>query len=203
MTYLGPLLIYVIIVFSAVIHEYAHGWMANHLGDPTAKLSGRLTLNPLKHIDMWGTVIVPIISLMLANIFIGWAKPVPYNPYNLRDQKHGPMKVGLAGPASNLIIAAVFGVGLRIWGGMPIVSPEFLSIIALVVYINIFLALFNLIPVPPLDGSKIFGELALTRSAVRFIETSMIGLIVAFILALYLLPPIASAVFYFLTGTHF
>lgn len=200
MTYIFDLIIYIIIVMSSVFHEYMHGWMANHLGDPTAKLEGRLTLNPLKHIDMWGTVIVPIASLLLANIFIGWAKPVPYNPYNLRDQKNGPMKVGLAGPAANFAIAIFFGLLVRF---MPDSNATLVFLLELIVYINIFLGLFNLIPVPPLDGSKIFGELSLTRNSARFPQESMIGIIIALIIAFYLLPYVANFFFQLFTGVSF
>ncbi len=100
---------FVILIFSIVIHEFAHGWMADYLGDPTARYMGRLTLNPIPHIDPIGSVLLPLLLLISnAGFIIGWAKPVPYNPYNLKDQKNGPAMVGAAGPLSNLLIAFIF-----------------------------------------------------------------------------------------------
>src|SRR3989344_1630374 len=98
-----------VVLFSVVIHEVSHGVMANSLGDPTAKKLGRLTLNPIKHLDIWGSILLPIITYQIGGFIFGYAKPVPYNPYNLRDRKFGPAKVALAGPLSNIIIALIFG----------------------------------------------------------------------------------------------
>lgn len=143
------------LILSIVIHEMAHGYMANWLGDPTARLQGRLSANPLVHIDPLGSVIIPaLLFISNAGILFGWAKPVPYNPYNLSDQKYGEAKVAAAGPAINIAIAILFGLLIRFSEtlGLP---PAFLDIATYIVYINILLALFNLIPIPPLDGSKI------------------------------------------------
>ena len=114
----------VVLIFSIVIHEVSHGAMANHLGDPTAKYAGRLTLNPIKHLDPIGSVILPIFLVIMAQmtgggIIFGWAKPVPVNPYNFRDQKYGSLKVSLAGPGANLAIALFFGLLLRF---LPVLS---------------------------------------------------------------------------------
>jgi Zn-dependent protease len=148
---------FVVLIFSIVIHEFSHGWVAYYLGDPTAKHLGRLTLNPLPHIDLMGSVLLPFILLITnAGFIIGWAKPVPYNPYNLRDQKNGEMLVALAGPASNLLLAVIFGVAIRILllqGIDP--SNSIILFFSIIVFYNILLAVFNLIPIPPLDGSKI------------------------------------------------
>lgn len=150
-----------ILVMSVVIHEFSHGAVAYALGDKTAKYQGRLTLNPIPHIDPVGSILLPIIFTMLGGPAFGWAKPVPYNPYNLRNQQWGPALVGAAGPLSNLIIAIVFGLAARATRGdylgfIPTQSLEAFTQIALVIIIiNIALAILNLMPIPPLDGSKI------------------------------------------------
>lgn len=153
------LFLIIILIFSVVIHEVSHGVMANYLGDPTAKYAGRLTLNPIRHLDPIGSVILPIFLIILTNItgggfIFGWAKPVPINPYNFRDQKYGSAKVSLAGPGSNLLIALFFGLALRFFPNITDISGLSL-IFSYIVYINILLAVFNLLPVPPLDGSHI------------------------------------------------
>lgn len=146
----------VVLLFSVVIHELAHGSVAYSLGDPTAKYQGRLTLNPIKHLDPFGSVILPLLLLLVTagqGPIFGWAKPVPINPYNLRDQKWGSLKVALAGPISNLALALVFGLVIRfIPYGFLAANPGLFLIFSFIVQINIVLALFNLIPIPPLDG---------------------------------------------------
>ena len=149
---------------SVVIHEVSHGYAAEALGDPTARYAGRLTLNPLKHIDPVGSIIVPIIlSIIPPHLVFGWAKPVPVNPYNLKAARYGEMLVAAAGPASNLAIALVFGLLIRFNIAGQFLSQSFFTIAASLVLINILLAVFNLIPIPPLDGSKIFFELVPNR----------------------------------------
>src|SRR3989344_2299634 len=148
-----------ILILSVVVHEVAHGLAANALGDPTARLAGRLSMNPMKHIDPVGSVLVPLLLFMTNSSFLfGWAKPVPYNPYNLRDQRWGEMLVAIAGPASNLALALFFGLLIR-FGGEGALPASFLSIATLVVITNLVLAIFNLVPIPPLDGSKILFSL--------------------------------------------
>jgi len=145
-----------ILILSVVVHEVSHGYAAYLLGDPTAKYAGRLTLNPLKHLDPWGSVIIPFLLVVSgAGIIFGWAKPVPYNPYNLKDQKHGPALVGAAGPLSNLALAIFAGIGMRILYVMGNSDGLFFQILLIVVTINILLLVFNLLPIPPLDGSKL------------------------------------------------
>lgn len=143
----------VILLLSVVIHEVSHGYAAYFLGDPTAKLAGRLTLNPIKHLDPIGSVLVPLLTYSAGGFIFGWAKPVPYNPYNLRF-RHGGAVVGAAGPFSNLAIAAVFAGLIRLAANMGLPSA-FVELSALIVLLNLILAIFNLLPVPPLDGSKI------------------------------------------------
>jgi Zn-dependent protease len=144
------------------IHEVAHGAVAGMLGDPTAKLAGRLTLNPLKHLDPMGSVILPAILILMSaiggggGIIFGWAKPVPYNPYNLRDQKYGRAKVGAAGPLANLLMAIVFGITIRF---LPETSVSFFqnleTFFIYIVWINLLFFVFNLWPAPPFDGHHI------------------------------------------------
>ena len=191
--------LYVIIIASAIFHEYFHGWAAFKLGDPTAKYAGRLTLNPIKHIDPLGTILVPFLMLFFFGGFIGWAKPVPYNPYNLQDRKYGSTKVALAGPLANLLIALVFGLILRF---LPVGGFLYFSF-SWITYINIFLALFNLIPVPPLDGSKLIMDLFPGSGTMRFLEQSFVGIFLALALATTFLPRLVSLFYYLFVGNHF
>ncbi len=148
----------VVLLFSVIIHELAHGYVAYSLGDPTAKYQGRLTLNPLKHLDPFGSVVLPLLLFISQSpILVGWAKPVPINPYNFKDQKWGALKVAVAGPATNIALALFFGLLIRF------TPPEFFNfftrndfnILLFIVHLNIILAIFNLVPIPPLDGSWI------------------------------------------------
>ncbi len=158
------------LIISIVLHEMAHGYAANALGDPTARLQGRLSANPLVHIDLLGSIIVPaILFLTNAGFLFGWAKPVPYNPYNLRNQKWGEAMVAAAGPAINLFLALVFAVLVRLSDVLGLSAP-FVDLASYIVYINILLACFNLIPLPPLDGSKILKALLPFRAARSYQE---------------------------------
>ena len=147
-----------ILIFSVVIHEVSHGVVANVLGDPTAKNAGRLTLNPIPHLDPIGSILLPGFLILMSQlggggIIFGWAKPVPVNPANLKG-KYDSALVSLAGPGSNLSLALIFGMALRF---LPIAefSPALVLIFSYIVVLNIFLAVFNLLPIPPLDGSHI------------------------------------------------
>ncbi len=193
------LFLYVVIVLSAVFHEFAHALVAYRLGDTTAKDAGRLTLNPFVHLDPFGTVVVPLLLMFTSGIFIGWAKPVPYNPYALRDRKYGSLKVGIAGPLSNFIIAIVLGVVIRLSGSFGVASPIFLQFLGLIVYVNIFLAIFNLLPFPPLDGSKVFADLFPNVSR-SFMQLGFLGIFIALFLAFFVLSPIADFLFWIIVG---
>jgi len=144
-----------IVLFSVVIHEVSHGYMAYILGDPTAKMQGRLTLNPISHLDPIGSIILPAILFFTHLPVIGWAKPVPYNPYNLQAGKWGPALVAAAGPTSNIVVAMFFSLAIRlnlIYAFAPLAATQ---LCFLIVELNILLAIFNLMPIPPLDGSKV------------------------------------------------
>ncbi len=146
----------VVMVFSLVLHEVSHGFAALSLGDDTAKSQGRLSLNPLKHLDLLGSVIIPLsLYLMGSQVLIGWAKPVPVNPYKLKDQKLGVLKVSLAGPLANFSLALVFALILRL---LPLPGDLSLLLQITVLY-NLMFGFFNLVPLPPLDGSGILFSL--------------------------------------------
>ena len=140
----------VVLLYSVVLHELAHGLAARSLGDMTAEREGRLTLNPIPHLDLFGSVLLPLLTLGIGGFLFGYAKPVPYNPDALIDRKYGPAKVALAGPGVNIVLAVLFGLCIRFFG--VAMSPVLLQMFALVVWINLILAVFNLMPVPPLDG---------------------------------------------------
>lgn len=144
-----------IIILSIIFHEVAHGYVAYWLGDPTAKYAGRLTLNPVPHIDPIGSVLVPgLLALSGTSFLVGWAKGVPYNPYNLRYGKWGEALVGFAGPLTNILIAFVCALLIRFDVLAPLGSGA-LSVAVMVTLANLSLAILNLIPIPPLDGSKV------------------------------------------------
>lgn len=197
--------IIVILIFSAVLHEVAHGAMALRLGDPTAKYAGRLTLNPLKHLDLFGSVILPLLLIFTMGKGIAWAKPVPVNPYNFRDQKYGSAKVAFAGPASNLAVALFFGLTLRF------IPSNYLSsnleiIFSDIVFINLILAIFNLIPVPPLDGSHILFTFLPFKFEIFKNFLIQFNIFILLIIIFFLLPwlsVIVSFIFYLITGFKF
>ena len=191
---------FIILIFSIVIHEVSHGLVAHSLGDPTAKYMGRLTLNPIKHIDPFGTIILPLLLFFGTGgrFVIGWAKPVPYDPRYLKNQRLGQALIALAGPFSNFIIALAFGL---IWR-----NGFYLKLIPLIIIVNLFLAVFNLIPIPPLDGSKILFSILPARlyKIEEFLNQYSLVLIVIFIIfASNLLTPFVLSLFKILTGSIF
>lgn len=195
-----PLFQIVAFVFSVVFHEVSHGLMAQSLGDDTAKNSGRLTLNPIPHIDIFGSIILPLIT-SFGGFVVGYAKPMPYNPNNLSDKKYGPTKVALAGPATNLMLALCFGLVLRFLSN-TISSVFIASLLGYIVWINITLAIFNLCPIPPLDGHWPFITLLPYRfdGAKRFALRYSLFLMVFFIFFIfpvvytYTVPPLFNLI---------
>lgn len=187
-----------ILLISVVIHEVSHGWIANHLGDPTAKYAGRLTLNPIKHLDLWGSFLIPISLLIIGSpILFGYAKPVPYNPFNLKNKKWGPAMVAIAGPASNLIIAILFGLTLRfVPFGQSIYMQNFVQIMAYIVLLNLLLAVFNLVPIPPLDGSKILFALLPYKYQQLSFQLERYGLILVLFFIFFLFKYITPIIFW-------
>lgn len=140
----------VVLIYSVVLHEVAHGFVARSMGDRTAERLGRLTLNPIKHMDLFGSFILPIMSRLLTGFMIGYAKPVPYNPDNLSDRRYGAAKVAVAGPLTNILLAVLVGLIIRFAG--PYMGDTAIMLLSYVVAINLILAMFNLMPIPPLDG---------------------------------------------------
>jgi len=192
-----------ILIMSVVVHEVAHAYTAVLLGDPTPRLQGRLTLNPLKHLDFLGSLIVPLFTYM-AGMAFGWAKPVLINPYNLRHGKWGELYVALAGPASNIIIAVFFALVIRLSLYYEVlVFIPFIQITSLIIFVNIVLAVFNLIPVPPLDGSKIlFVLIPAKHSYIREIleRYSLIFIILVLFVFWRLIQPIIPFIYKILLG---
>lgn len=192
----------IIILFSAIIHEYMHGWMADRLGDPTARDQGRLTLNPLAHIDLWGSILMPaLIFIGTGGSFIfGYARPVPFNPYNLKDQKYGVAKVAFAGPLANLVTALFFGLILRLIPGLNIVMTSFL---AAIVQINLVLLIFNLLPIPPLDGSKVLLPFLPYGWQMKFLEWERFGFALVLLFIFFgfsLIIPVINFLFRLIAG---
>ncbi len=198
------------LILSIIIHEVSHGYAAEMLGDPTARLAGRLTLNPVPHIDLMGSIVLPAILVLTSSPFLfGWAKPVPYNPYNLKNQRWGEAIVAGAGPGINLLLALVFGLVIRF--GIGELPTSFIALAALVVYINVLLACFNLIPIPPLDGSKLLrtllpfrAQMAYQRFESALMVMGLLGVFLVLFLLLTLVGPLFQAfislVFTLLTG---
>ncbi len=201
-----------VLLFSAILHEIAHGYMAERLGDDTARRAGRLTLNPIVHLDPFGSILMPILLLWASGgaFFFASAKPVPYNPNNLRDPRWGAAKIALAGPATNFLLALIFGIIVRILALFATndTVATLAGFLAIIVYINVILGIFNLIPIPPLDGSRIlFAALPQTPTMFRFFYTlERLGLFLVLIFVFFgfqLLIPLIQLIFTLFTGQSF
>lgn len=169
-----------ILIFSAILHEIAHGYVAERLGDPTARLMGRLTLNPKSHIDPMMSIALPLLLIVSGSpVIFGAAKPVPVDPFNLRDGRRDMALVALAGPMTNVAIAIAASILFNFIGGE--ISPIFYAIAT----INLLLAIFNLLPIPPLDGSKVFALLLPEKEANAYLSIGSMGMMIIFFLLLF------------------
>lgn len=192
------------LVFSVVLHEMAHGYAANWLGDPTARLQGRLSGNPLVHIDPLMSVIIPgLLVLTHSPILFGAAKPVPYNPYNFTNQKWGEAIVAAAGPAMNVAIAIIFAVLVQNAEILNL-SGTFVSLAIDIIMLNIFLAIFNLMPIPPLDGSKILPKFLPYRLAIGYDRIRQVferNLVISFATIIFIFVFVLATPIYIFTKT--
>jgi len=176
------------ILFAITVHEVAHGWIAKRLGDPTAMMLGRLTLNPVKHIDPVGTVLVPLITVLIGGFIFGWAKPVPITYQNLRRPKRDMIFVAIAGPVANLIMAILWAIVLKLsvllssYSSLYWVSQPFMYVGTAGILINIFLMALNLLPIPPLDGGRVVAGLLPGPLSYKFGLIEPYGLLILILL---------------------
>lgn len=197
-----------IVIMSVVIHEVSHGFMALYFGDQTAKVLGRLTLNPLKHLDPIGSVIVPAVLIMTGAPFpFGWARPVPYNPRNLVGGRKAELLVAAAGVIANFSIAIIFGLLIRLAIMTGYASAPFITIASVIILANLGLGIFNLLPIPPLDGSKIVSRLLPVGlfNSVRKYEQYSFVLVLGLLFFLWqfdFISPIITFLFSLITGFH-
>ncbi|HZZ99139.1 MAG TPA: site-2 protease family protein [Candidatus Paceibacterota bacterium] len=188
----------IVFIYSVIFHEVSHGLAAQAMGDNTANALGRLSLNPLKHIDLFGSIILPLITYFTIGFIFGYAKPVPYDPRNLNDRRYGPIKVALAGPAANLGIALIFGLALRFFGA-AFASETTIQVFSMVVLFNLILAIFNLFPVPPLDGHWVI--VTLFPQLQSFLYRYSIFLFVIFLFLIYpFVFPLVPWLYHLITG---
>lgn len=190
---------FVILIISIIAHEVAHGYAADALGDPTPRLSGRLTINPLSHVDLTGSVLLPALLLITRSpIFFGWAKPVPYNPYNLRGHRYGEAAVAAAGSATNLAFALFFGLLVR-YGADLGFDATMVTVAATITFMNLSLGLFNLVPFPSLDGFTVLRAVLpwrLSSSLMRIEEYIRRAGIISLILFLIVFSSLFAPVFF-------
>lgn len=183
----SSLVVLVILISSAILHEVAHGFVADKLGDPTARLMGRLTLNPQKHIDLWMSVLLPLLLLISHSpVIFGAAKPVPIDPFNLREGRKDVAIVSLAGPLTNVVLAIFAALILRLLNLNSSAVTFYLSdLLKTVVQLNLLLAIFNLLPIPPLDGSKVFSLILPEKDANTYLSFGSVGFFIIFFLLLF------------------
>ncbi len=192
------------IVFAITVHEVAHGWVARHFGDRTAEAQGRLSLNPIRHIDPIGTVLVPLLLLWIGGFLFGWARPVPVNPRNLRNPRANMVWVSAAGPAANLAMAIIWAflmmLSQRLELGVAGLWLESMSAVG--IFINVLLAVFNMLPIPPLDGGQVLTNLLPRGSISTMLEkVAPFGLFVVLgLLATGMLSPLVSGPIAYLQG---
>lgn len=171
----------IILIYSAILHEVAHGFVADKLGDPTARLSGRLTLNPKSHIDPFMSILLPLLLVFSgSSVIFGAAKPVPVDPFNLKEGRKDVALVALAGPLTNILLAIIAGILFKILL-VPFLSYLFIKIVTL----NLLLAIFNMLPIPPLDGSKVFSLLLPEKEANIYLSLGSIGIFILFFLLMF------------------
>ncbi len=196
---IGTIVVIAVLIYSIVLHEIAHGYVADYFGDHTARWGGRLSLNPIVHIDPIGTIIVPLLLYFTSGNIFGWAKPVPVEPYNFRYEwrKNGNVFVALAGPATNFLIAIIAGIVFRL---LTPHNETIISIFLQIIEMNVFIAIFNLIPFPPMDGSKVIAPF-LPYQIREFVERASIIWVIVFFIALWpLLAPGIRSIAYAITG---
>lgn len=199
-----PIISFIVLIISVILHEVSHGYMAEYLGDPTARILGRLTLNPIPHIDPMGSIVLPLLFVISGSpIVFGWAKPVPYDPRNIRGtawkERYGGAIVAAAGPLVNIFLAIIFGVLIRV-GMFDIAMIQFFYVIVIV---NISLAVFNLIPIPPLDGHHILAALLPSSLRQKYMILSRYSFILMFIVAFVLwgmISPLVMIITHWITG---
>jgi Zn-dependent protease len=167
--------------FSLSIHEFSHAYAAYKKGDPTAKALGRLTLNPIKHIDLVGTLLMPFLSYFTGAFFIGWAKPVPVNRGNLRNPRKDDIIVSIAGPASNLLLAFILSLFLALIVKLPAGNEKIIQLLWMGVTFNVFLFFFNLLPIPPLDGSHVIANIFPNSAYVSMLSHPLVGTMILFV----------------------
>lgn len=181
---------FIVLLFSLTVHETAHAWTADQLGDPTARLLGRVSLNPMVHADLFGTILFPLIAMVSGAPLIGWAKPVPVNPRQLRYPRRDHMLVAAAGPASNILLALAAAIGLAVLPvspqtlGEPNVSVPVATILSQAMRLNVLLAVFNMLPIPPLDGGNVLSGILPYRFAVVYNRIRPYGIVLLYALVL-------------------
>ncbi len=205
---ISPILIFylIILLLSVIIHEVSHGFVAYQLGDSTAKDMGRLTLNPLKHLDFFGSFLMPLFLYYVSQgqFIFGYAKPVPFNPYNLKNFKRDSGLIALSGPVSNILVAIIFGLFIKIFVLLGFLNYPLIDFLRIIIFVNVMLAIFNLVPIPPLDGSKILFAVLPARfsRAQNFLEQyGFLFLLLFIFFGIRLIQPIILKLFTFLGGT--